>query len=326
MRAALGSIGAGLVAAGLGIWIWVVANHRLEVEVGWLAIPVGLAIGVAVAWGSGRRRAAWVSVVGVVIGVLAMSLSSNFLQRELLYDGIATLQAQWGTLQVDLPEEGTDEEDLADLRPEGEFVVPPPAIVRVLPAPAYEAMEAEVLAIVWDDVPPDVLAEVRELYPDKVARAEAIIASGELPDLAVDPDLTAETPTGPTLEEAKARYAASEDEYDIPPPVAECASPPDFTQPTAQAGLGFVDGVPLFLPLADLLIEEQPRGDGLEVETPSPACFAIENAKDQPVETASWALAIVAAGLVPWLLGRRRPEDPPEPVSPGADGAEAGAP
>ena len=309
VRATLGGLGLGLIAMVAGATGWVVANHRLEVEMGWLALVVGALIGVAVAIGSGRRRGVAVSLVGLLLGVSAMVVSSNFLQRELLYDGIDTLQGQWDTLQVALPDESTDEEDLAALRPDGEFIVPPPAIVRVLPALGYEAMEPEVLAIVFDDVPPATLEEVRALFPDTVARAEEIIASGELPDLGVDPDLAADTPTGPTLEEAKARYEASEDEYDIPRPVAECATAPDFTQPTAQAGLGFGDGVPIFLPLGDLLIEPGERGDGQEFAEPSPFCFAAENAKDQPVETISWLIAIVLAALLPWVLGRRRPED-----------------
>ncbi len=309
VRAVSGALVAGSIAAVVGVWAWVLANHRFDVELGWLAVPVGLGIGLAVAFGSGRLRSPWICLVGVGLGLVATSLASNFLQRELLYDGIDSLQGQWASLQVELPAAGTDEEDLAALRPEGDFIVPPPAIVRVLPAEGYETMEPEVLAIVWEDVPPATLTEVRALYPDKVAQAEEIIASGDLPDLAVDPTLEADGPEGPTLEEAKARYQASEDEYDIPRPVAECATPPDFTEPTAQAGLGFGDGVPLFLPLADLLIDEAERGDGQEYEAPSPACFAIENAKDQPVETASWLVAILAAGLLPWWLGRRVEDD-----------------
>jgi hypothetical protein len=323
----------GLAVAAAGTWLWVAANYAADIDLGWLAVPIGLAIGAAVAVGSGRSTSRWAPVGGALVAVLAMFLSQNFLQREQLYDGIDALQAQWDDLQVasldeevleaadEGPDPDADPAELLAMRPEGEMVIPPPAIVRALPAGAFAAMEAEVLAIVWEDVSPEILEQVRAQDPDKVARAEEIRASGEL-DAATPGDAgggAERAATGPTLEEAQARYEASEDEFDIPAPVAECATPPDFTQPTAQAGMGFADGVPLILPLADLLNGTPERGDGQVYEAPSPFCFGLENAKDQPVQTASWAVAIGAAAFVPWRLGRRDDGDGPDPADDAPD-------
>ncbi|MFN3258716.1 MAG: hypothetical protein ACE37B_23780 [Ilumatobacter sp.] len=296
-----GAILAGVAVGSIGGAIWVLANYSLDVEMGWLAIPLGAAIGAAVGAGARFASGRWGIVVAVVVALLTMFGAQNFLQREQLFDGIEALDDQWGDLRVPAEPEG---DDPTQMRPEGTFVIPPPAIVAVLPTPAFETMEDEVLAVVWEDVPADRLDEIRSAYPDKVAAAEALIASGQVPDLEAAGDGATEEAL--TLDEARDRYEASADEFDIPKPVAECATPPDFTQPNAQAGLGFVDGVPLILPLADALNGDPVRGDGQEYESPSPLCFGIANAQDQPVETVSWIVGLVLAGWLAARVGSRR--------------------
>jgi hypothetical protein len=180
-------------------------------------------------------------------------------------------------------------------------VIPPPEIVAVMPTPAFDLMGPEVMAVVWPDIPDERKAE---LDPALVAEVTALIDAAEQAEGAEAASesggSSGTSGGGLTLAEARAIY--SESNYDIPEPVLQCAPPPDLTQPDAAAGLGFPDGVPLFLPLSDYY-QTRVRGDGLAVAAPTPWCFASENAKAEPIEAASWVAAVLLAALIP---ARRR--------------------
>ena len=157
--------------------------------------------------------------------------------------------------------------------------MPPKQILAVLPAAALLCMSAGDLATVWPDVPVAKRAELPKAARDAV---EAVLAGS----------------TKGQLAKSRAEYKSAA--YAIPAAVIACAPPPDFTQSTAAAGLGFPNGVPLLLPRADLFNDDRVRGDGLTLDPPSPKCFVRENAKEHPLEPISWLLAAMVAFVIPF--------------------------
>ena len=276
----LRALALGAVAAVLGGFLWVAGHRAVDVEMGWLGLLVGLLVGAAVVVAARRRRGVVLVVVSLVLTLAASALSQNFLQRAMLLDGIDELEARWSDLQVPLPGEGGDAADALPEPPEG-AVIPPPEIVAVLPVGAYQNMPPETLAIIWDDVPADVMGQ---LDPAFVAEAEQLRAA-------------AEAGTG-DASIAAARAEFEQTDFDLPDPVAECAPPPDFTKPTAADGLGFADGVPLLLPASDYFSDWE-RTDGQDYAAPSPACFARESIRSEPVQSLFWLLGFVAAAVIP---------------------------
>lgn len=288
----VGAVVAGLAAVIAGVAVWFLVRDVSIFSPGWLAIVVGVLIGAAVVVGGGRRGVLPAVLVGILT-VLAAVLSQNFVQRQQLEEGIDTLQEQWASLrQPPVGEAGAEPPADAGAPPTTapgglDRPLPPPEIAAILPLEALLTIPPEGLAQIWQHVPADKQAQ---LPPETVAAVEAILAGGTPP---------AGSPTTPVPDStATAEAAAAETGFDIPKPVLECAPPPDFTQPDAAAGLGFPDGVPLILPLSDYYRTAPPRGDGQDVDPPSPVCFAVESAKDDPLEAMFWALGLVAAIVV----------------------------
>jgi|GEM_PF-5805468 len=294
-------LAAGVVTAAVGGGLWFLANELNEPAAAVVAIGVGVAIGFAVAKGSRGRVSKLLVVAAALLTILANALGQNFAQRSQLLDGIEQLNRDWAGLHVDPPPETERGKEVSaadaasaaedaglscDLIPKG-VVVPPPEIVDVMPVGGFLCMQPKDIAVIWADIP----AEVRAEFPEDVrGQVEAFIGSQ----------------TEEALAARRSEYEATS--YDIPDPVVACAPQPDFTQPTAAAGLGFPDGVPLFLPSADLFSGERVRGDGLDLPPASPLCFMRENAKEHPLETASWLAALGLSVAVPL---RRRSARPP---------------
>jgi len=314
----LGGVVLGLVVAGVGVWLWIAANTVFDVEMGWLAVPIGAAVGAAVAVGAASRSRIAVPLLAIVITLLSSVLADNFFQRASLISGIETLQTQWADLKVEpiatVPPEGSSE-DVAEgpgsasgtsttvaptSCPANSDLVPPAEIVKVLPLAAYDCMTPKILAVIYADVPDEIKPQ---LPPTLKADAEALLAS-EAEAAESEATSARDQAARAELDAARAQFQGTT--YDIPAPVLACAPPPDLTQPTAMAGLGFPNGVPLVLPLGDLFSGPLARGDGQSYEAPSPACFAAENAKEHPLHAASWVLGAVLAGAVAFVM-RRRP-------------------
>jgi len=304
-RRVFGGTIAGAIVGALGVLAWVLINNAVNVEMGWVAIPIGALIGLAVAVGASSTSRIGVPLLAVVITLLSSVAADNFLQRAHLVDGIAALQAQWEGLRIDIPQapapspstEGGSAADEpttvpAATCPANVDLVPPPEIVKILPIEAYDCMSANILAVILNDVPAEL---VPKLPPQLKADAEALIAA----------DAAAAKQDQAKSDLAKAKETFAGTEYDIPKPVLVCAPPPDFTQPTAQAGLGFPNGVPLILPLGDLFQKDLVRGDGQTYEPASPVCFARENAKEHPVQAASWGIGAILAGVMAFLRRRK---------------------
>ena len=276
----LRALALGGLAALIGGALWVAGHRAVDAEMGWLGLLVGLLVGVAVVLAARRRRGVSLVVVSVVLTLVAAGLAQNFLQRAMLQDGIDELQARWSELQVPLPGEDGDAADAVPEPPEG-AVVPPPEIVAVLPLGAYQNISPEVLAIILDDVPPDVRSQ---LDPASVAEAERLRAEADA--------------GGGEDRITAARAEFEQSDFDLPDPVAECAPPPDFTKPTAADGLGFDDGVPLLLPASDYFGDWE-RTDGQDYAAPSAACFARESILSEPVQSLFWVLGVAAAAVIP---------------------------
>jgi len=330
-RRVLGGVAFGVLAAAAGIAIWLLVASVADADImGLLAIPIGAGIGLAVAYGAQSRSRVVVPLVAVVITILMGMVADNFNQRSELLSGIDDLQAQWSDLQVEpvalagpdpAPDEatatgpdGATPMTVAPECPEQADLIPPPEIVKVLPLEAYGCMPAETMAVIYPDIPTEILPQIPvQLREQAEAIIDADAAAAEAEAVAAE----AENRTAQAQSDLEAARAAfTETDYDIPRPVLECAPPPDFTQPTAQAGLGFPNGVPIFLPLGDLFSEGLERGDGQTYEAPSPVCFGIENSKDHPIQAASWGIGAVLAGALAFRQRRRNGETIAEPSPP----------
>jgi hypothetical protein len=274
-------LGLGVVAAVVGGIAWIFAYRIGQILAALAAVAVGVGIGAAVR--RGGRNGVLAGVVALVLTLAAGAVGSNFAQRHELIRGIARLQEDWAGLAVDA--EGSTTADTSTGEPLQDdpscisHSVPPKEILQVLPAAALLCMSAEDLATVWTDVSDEKRAEL----PESARRQVEAVLRGT-----------------PDEQLAASRTAYDQAGYDIPDAVVACAPPPDFTQPTASAGLGFPDGVPLFLPSADLFDADRPRGDGLEFDPPTARCFARENAKEHPLEPISWLVAALAAFAIPF--------------------------
>ena len=276
---------AGVLVAAAGTLAWVLAFRLGQLAAALVAVAVGVAVGLALRSG---RRGALAGVLAVVLTVAASVAGSNFAQRHQLIQGIDRLQQDWASLAVQsAPGGSAGDAPLVDDPACISSGIPPKEILAVLPPAALLCMSAKDLATVWKDVPEEKRAELPE---SARAEVEAILR-------------------GTPEEQLEAsREAYDQAAYDIPDAVVACAPPPDITRATAAAGLGFPDGVPLFLPGADLFSADRKRGDGLEFDPPTQRCFVRENAREHPLEPISWLLAAVAAFAIPF--GRRQAARP----------------
>lgn len=274
--------------------VWFAVRHVWLFASGWLAVLVGAFIGGAVVRAA-DRSGIWPALLAAALTVLAAILAQNFVQRDQLQDGIETLQADWANLKKSA---GSATPSAADAPLERPF--PPPAIAPLLPVEALLTIPPNGLAQIWQYVKPETKAK---LPTELVAQVEALVAGGASPEgkSAMGDATTSSTKA--------ATSAAVEANFNIPRPVLKCAPAPDFTQPTAAAGLGFPSGVPLILPLSDYYRTAPPRGDGVEAKPPSAVCFARESAKDDPLEAVFWLLGLAVAVAVAGspILRRRRP-------------------
>ena len=272
--------GLALLAALAGALVWTLAYRIGQLAAALVAVAAGAAIGLAVR--RGGRTGVIAGTVAVILTIVAGAVGSNFAQRHELISGITRLQQDWAELAVSATA-GPSDEPLQDDPGCISHAVPPKQILAVLPAAALLCMSAADLATVWADVPQEKRAELPKAARDKV---EAVLAGS----------------TEEQLAKSRADYESAA--YAIPAAVIACAPPPDFTQSTAAAGLGFPNGVPLLLPRAELFDDNRARGDGLRPDPPTPSCFVRENAKENPLEPISWLLAAMVAFVIPFRARR----------------------